>query len=87
MAYLTGSSRRITSGIPSFGRAGPGFSREDRDRNVLRMAYIAGESIKHGDIAICAPIAPYAETRRQARALISEYGQFIEIHLATPRCL
>ncbi len=61
-----------------------GFSREDRDRNILRIAYVAGESIKHGGIAICAPIAPYAETRRQARALISDYGQFIEIHLATP---
>ena len=64
--------------------AGLGFSREDRDRNILRIAFVAGEAVKHGGIAICAPIAPYAETRKQARALISEFGQFIEIHLATP---
>ena len=64
--------------------AGLGFSREDRDRNILRIAFVAGEAVKHGGIAICAPIAPYADTRKQARALISEYGKFIEIHLATP---
>ena len=64
--------------------AGLGFSREDRDRNILRIAFVAGEAVKHGGIAICAPIAPYAETRKQARTLVSEYGQFIEIHLATP---
>jgi len=64
--------------------AGLGFSREDRDRNILRIAFVAGEVVKHNGIAICAPIAPYAETRKQARALISEYGKFIEIHLATP---
>ncbi len=64
--------------------AGLGFSREDRDRNILRIAFVAGEAVKHGGVAICAPIAPYAETRKQARALISEFGQFIEIHLETP---
>lgn len=64
--------------------AGLGFSREDRDRNILRIAFVAGEAVKHGGIAICAPIAPYSETRKQARALISEYGKFIEVHLATP---
>ena len=64
--------------------AGLGFSRQDRDRNILRIAFVAGEAVKHGGIAICAPIAPYAETRKQARALISEFGQFIEIHLDTP---
>jgi sulfate adenylyltransferase len=63
--------------------AGLGFSREDRDRNILRIAFVAGEVVKHRGIAICAPIAPYSETRKQARDLVSQYGQFIEIHLAT----
>jgi len=63
--------------------AGLGFSREDRDRNILRIAFVAGEAVKHGGIAICAPIAPYEETRKQARELVSQFGQFIEIHLAT----
>jgi len=39
--------------------------------------------VKHGGIAICDPIAPYAKTRKQARDLVSQYGKFIEIHLAT----
>lgn len=64
--------------------AGLGFSREDRDRNILRIAFVAGEAVKHNGIAICAPIAPYEKTRAQARGLISEFGQFIEVHLATP---
>jgi sulfate adenylyltransferase len=39
---------------------------------------------KNGGIAICAPIAPYASTRRAVREMISPLGGFIEIHIATP---
>ncbi len=63
--------------------AGLGFSREDRDRNILRIAFVAAEVVKHGGIAICAPIAPYLETRKQARSMAGQHGQFIEVHLAT----
>ena len=42
-----------------------GFSREHRDINILRIGYVASEITKYGGIAICAPIAPYAATRRQ----------------------
>jgi sulfate adenylyltransferase len=62
---------------------GLGFSREDRIANVTRIGYVASEVVRHGGIAVCAPIAPYAESREQARRLIEQYGEFIEIHVAT----
>lgn len=61
-----------------------GFSREHRDINVLRQGYVASLITRHGGIAICAPIAPYANTRAQVRAMVEEDGDFIEIHVATP---
>jgi sulfate adenylyltransferase len=64
--------------------AGLGFSREHRDMNVLRLGYVSSLITRHGGIAICAPIAPYAATRAQVRAAIEPYGGFIEVHVATP---
>jgi len=61
-----------------------GFSREHRDMNVLRQGYMASLITRHGGIAICAPIAPYANTRAQVRAMVEEDGDFIEIYVATP---
>ncbi len=61
-----------------------GFSKEHRDLNIRRIGYVASEITKNGGIAICAPIAPYAATRRQVREAISPFGGFVEIHVATP---
>ena len=61
-----------------------GFSKEHRDLNILRIGYVASEITKNGGIAICAPIAPYASTRRAVREMIEPRGGFIEIHVATP---
>jgi len=60
-----------------------GFSKEHRNLNIRRIGYVASEITKNGGIAICAPIAPYAEVRREVRQDISQYGGFIEIHVAT----
>lgn len=59
------------------------FSKEHRDLNIQRIGYVASEITKNGGIAICAPIAPYATTRRWVRDLIKPLGGFIEIHVAT----
>jgi len=61
-----------------------GFSKEHRDINVRRIGFVASEITKNGGIAICAPIAPYAATRRQIRRLIESRGGFVEVHVATP---
>ena len=60
-----------------------GFSKEHRDINIRRIGYVASEITKNGGIAICAPIAPYAATRRQVREMIEEFGAFLEVHIAT----
>ncbi|MHB1173798.1 MAG: bifunctional sulfate adenylyltransferase/adenylylsulfate kinase [Sulfuriferula sp.] len=61
-----------------------GFSREHRNINVLRIGYVASEITKNCGIAICAPIAPYRDTRRDVRAMIQPLGGFLEVFVATP---
>jgi len=60
-----------------------GFSKAHRDINIRRIGFVASEITKNGGIAICAPIAPYAQTRRAVRELIEQHGAFIEIHVST----
>jgi sulfate adenylyltransferase len=60
------------------------FSKEHRDINVRRIGFVASEITKNRGIAICAPIAPYANTRREIRKEIEANGGFIEVHIATP---
>lgn len=61
-----------------------GYSREHRDLNILRIGYVASEITKHGGIGICAVIAPYEATRQRVREMVSKYGSFIEVYVATP---
>ncbi len=61
-----------------------GFSKEHRDINITRIGYVASEITKHGGIAICAPIAPYAEPRRHNREAISANGGYVLVHVSTP---
>ena len=60
------------------------FSKEHRDINVRRIGFVASEIAKSGGIAICAPIAPYTQVRREVRQLVSDKGGFLEVHVATP---
>jgi sulfate adenylyltransferase len=64
--------------------AGLTFSRTDRDRNIARIGYVAAEVARHGGIAICAPIAPYAAARAAARDMVRQTGDFLLIYVATP---
>lgn len=61
-----------------------GFSKEDRELNIRRIAYVASEITRHRGIAICALIAPYAAARQEARTMISQHGGFFEIYINTP---
>ena len=60
---------------------GLGFSREDRDLNVARIAFVAHLLQRNGVIVITAAISPFRQTRDDARKLI---GDFVEIHIAPP---
>jgi sulfate adenylyltransferase len=64
--------------------AGLTFSREDRDLNIRRIGYVAAEITRHGGVAICAPIAPYARTRAEVRRMVEAVGDFVLVHVATP---
>ncbi|MDE2092098.1 MAG: adenylyl-sulfate kinase, partial [Gammaproteobacteria bacterium] len=61
-----------------------GFSKEHRDINIRRIGYVASEITKNGGVAICAPIAPYAATRREVREMIEPHGGFFETYVSTP---
>jgi sulfate adenylyltransferase len=61
---------------------GLGFSKEDRDTNILRIGYVAAEIVRHGGVAICAAVSPYLATRNAVRNLVGE--GFIEIFVDTP---
>ncbi len=61
-----------------------GFSKEHRDINIHRIGFVASEITKNGGIAICAPIAPYAEIRQDVREMIEAGGGYILVHVSTP---
>jgi len=61
-----------------------GFSKADRDTNIRRIAALASEINAEDGIAICALIAPYAQARREARAVVEQVAPFVEVHVATP---
>ena len=61
-----------------------GFSKEHRSLNVRRVGYVASEITKNRGVALCALIAPYKADREHNRELISSYGGYFEVHVATP---
>lgn len=60
---------------------GLGFSREDRDTNVARIAFVAHLLSRNGVAVIVSAISPYKVTRDEARETI---GDFVEVHVAPP---
>jgi adenylyl-sulfate kinase len=57
---------------------GLGFSKEDRDTNILRIGFVADLLTRNGVATICCPISPYKETRDAVRAQI---GAFVEVYV------
>lgn len=62
---------------------GLGFNREDRDTNIRRIGFVAGEIVRHGGAVVCAAISPYIATRADARNMVGG-DQFIEVFVDTP---
>jgi adenylylsulfate kinase len=58
---------------------GLGFSKEDRDTNIERIGWVASRLTRHGAAVLASAISPYDETRRKARALVEQHGQFVEV--------
>ena len=68
--------RRLSSGL--------GFSREHRQIHLRRIGVAAAGIVRHGGIAICALIAPYAADRRELRETVEAAGGFVEVYVSTP---
>ena len=65
--------------------AGLTFSKADRETNIRRIGWVAAEIARHGGLAVCSPIAPFAETRAQVREMVEDAGgAFFLVHVATP---
>jgi adenylyl-sulfate kinase len=64
--------------------AGLGYSKEDRETNVERIAWVASRIARAGAVAVVSAISPYEEGRRNARALAEANAPFVEVHVATP---
>ncbi len=60
---------------------GLGFSREDRDLNVARIAFVAHLLARNGVFVLVAAVSPYRAAREEARRTI---GDFVEVHVAPP---
>jgi adenylylsulfate kinase len=63
---------------------GLGFSKEDRDTNIARIAWVASRVARAGAAVIVSAISPYEEARRHARSLIEQHAPFLEVYVATP---
>jgi adenylyl-sulfate kinase len=59
--------------------AGLGFSREDRDINVRRIAWVANLLSRNGVVTFVAAVSPFRAARDQARAIMGE--RFVEVHV------
>src|SRR4051795_10123608 len=60
---------------------GLGFSKDDRDTNIERIGWVAARLTRHGAAVIASAISPYAEARSHARALVEEFGPFVEVFI------
>lgn len=58
-----------------------GFSREDRDKNIERVTFVAKLLTRNGVAVLCSFISPYRERRQKSR---QEIGEFIEVYVDCP---
>ena len=61
--------------------SGLSFSREDRDTNVARIAFVSHLLARNGVVVLVAAISPFRQARDAARRTI---GDFVEVHVAPP---
>ncbi|HEV8339067.1 MAG TPA: adenylyl-sulfate kinase [bacterium] len=82
---LTGGGLRVETldgdAVRTVLTKGLGFSREDRDENIRRIAWLSRLLNRHGVVAITAAISPYRAAREQARA---DIGRFVEVYVNCP---
>lgn len=84
---LTEHGRRVTvldgDVVRTHLSKGLGFSKQDRDTNILRIGFVASEIVRHGGTVVCAAVSPYRATRNEVRNLVGSEN-FIEVFVDTP---
>jgi sulfate adenylyltransferase len=65
---------------------GLGFTKEDRDTNILRIGFVASEIVRHRGAVVCAAVSPYRAARNQARSMVGE-DRFVLVYVDTPRAI
>jgi sulfate adenylyltransferase len=87
LSLLLGHGRQVTlldgDVVRTHLSKGLGFSKEDRDTNILRIGFVAAEIVRHGGAVICAAISPYTATRNEVRTMVGA-DAFIEVFVDTP---
>jgi sulfate adenylyltransferase len=84
---LTEHGRRVTvldgDVVRTHLSKGLGFSKTDRDTNILRIGFVASEIVRHGGTVICAAVSPYRAARNEVRNLVGREN-FVEIFVDAP---
>ena len=62
---------------------GLGFSKDDRDTNILRIGFVASEIVRHHGTVICAAVSPYDATRNQVREAVGD-DHFVMVFVDSP---
>ena len=60
---------------------GLGFSKEDREENLRRIAFVCGSLARHGVIVLVSAIAPYRAIRAEIR---EQLGRYVEVYVNAP---
>lgn len=60
-----------------------GFSAEDREENIRRVAHVARLFFEAGNLVVCTFVSPFRKDRSFARNLLPE-GRFVEVFVDTP---
>jgi sulfate adenylyltransferase len=85
--HLTAAGRTVTlldgDVVRTHLSRGLGFSKEDRDTNILRIGFVAAEIVRHRGIVVVAAVSPYEATRNQVRDMVGP-DSFVLTHVATP---
>ena len=58
-----------------------GFSKEDRDKNIERVTFVAKLLTRNGVVVLCSFISPYRAVRANTR---QEVGDFVEVYCYAP---
>jgi adenylylsulfate kinase len=60
---------------------GAGFTREERERHLLRVAWVARLLARNGVIVLCSFVSPYRDVRRKVREIVEEEVPFFEVYV------